>query len=95
MGPFWWVIISLDIPDAVADSLDKLGPSVPRAILEGFAVEAHRQGLLTAMQVGLLFGHVSRWETQRFLASRDALRSLSVDDILEDAEVAASARATS
>lgn len=87
--------ISFDIPDAVADSLDKLGPSVPRAILEGFAAEAHRQGLLTAMQVGLLLGHESRWETQKFLASRDALRSLSVDEIIKDAEVAASARTAS
>jgi hypothetical protein len=79
----------------VAASLGRGGMAVPRAILEGFAAEAHRQGLLTAMQVRLLLSHESRWETQEFLASRDALRSLSAEEILQDADTAFTARVAS
>ena len=87
--------ITLDIPDAVAASLDRLGAPISRAVLEGFAVEAYRQGQLTAMQVRTLLGHESRWETQEFLASHDAVRSLSADEILKDVEVAWAARKSS
>ena len=86
--------ITLDIPDAVAASLGRSGAAIPRTVLEGFAVEAYRQGLLTAMQVRMLLGHQSRWETQEFLASHDAIRSLTADEILKDAGVAEAARLT-
>jgi len=87
--------ITLDIPEAVVASLGRGGLAVPQAILEGFAAEAYRQELLTAMQVRVLLGHDSRWETQEFLASRDALRSLSAEEILKDADTAFSARLAS
>ncbi len=85
--------ITLDIPESVATSLSRGGVAVPRAVLEGFAVEGYRQGLLTAMQVRLLLDHGSRWETQDFLRSREALRGLTAEEILEDAALASAARA--
>ncbi len=64
-------------------------------VLEDAAVEAYRQGKLTAMQVRVLLGHESRRETQEVLASHDAIRSLGADEVLVDAEVAWAARKVS
>ena len=87
--------VTMDIPEGVSRDLAAGFDNLGRAALEALAAEAYRRGVLTALQVRLLLGHESRWETQDFLASRDALRSLSADEILSDSETAFSARSPS
>ena len=57
-------------------------------MLEGFAVEAFREGRLSAFQVRSLLQHESRWETQAFLSSHEAWAQLSMEEILSDAATA-------
>lgn len=64
--------ISLNIPDLLAASLAPLQPELPRMILESFAVQGYRQGILSTAQVRTLLGHESRWETEGFLARHEA-----------------------
>lgn len=87
--------VIVDIPDDLSRELGAKFDNLGRAALEALAAEAYRRGALTAVQVRLLLGHESRWETQEFLASREALRSLSVDEILSDADTAFAARSSS
>ena len=87
--------VTMDIPEGISRALSAEFENLGRAALEALAAEAYRRGVLTALQVRLLLGHESRWETQDFLASRQAIRSLSADEILSDAEIAFSARSSS
>ena len=76
--------VTLDIPDALSSSLERVGSSLPRAILEGFAVESYRAGALSTKEVRLLLGHDSRWETEDFLAAHGAWPGLTVDEAAQE-----------
>lgn len=78
--------ITLNIPDLLAASLSQMQPALPRVILESFAVQGYRQGILSTAQVRTLLAHDSRWETEDFLAAHDAWPDPSA------AEVAAGAK---
>ena len=53
-------------------------------VLDGFAVEAYRQGLLSASKVGVLMGLSSRWETEDFLAAHEAWPGTTAAQVAED-----------
>lgn len=76
--------VTLTIPDALAASLSQRQPSLPRVLLDGFAVEAYRQGVLSAAEVRVLMGHDSRWETENFLAAHEAWPGTTADEVAED-----------
>ena len=78
------MIMTLDIPETLAAPLKRAEGSLPRVLLEGFAVEAYRQGILSAAQVRVLMGHESRWETEDFLSAHDAWRGTTVKQVMED-----------
>lgn len=84
--------VTLEIPDALADCWPQGNGGLARTVLEDFAVESCRQGRLSAFQVRQLLGHASRWETREFLANHDALPSLTLEEVLEDASIAAAVR---
>ncbi len=80
--------VTLEIPDEVVRSLPvstERDGDLATTFLECFSVEAYRQGLLSAAQVGRLMSHASRWETEDFLASHDAWPYLTPDEAAEDA----------
>lgn len=79
--------ISLNLPDTLMASLAPLQPELPRMILESFAVQGYRQGILSTAQVRTLLGHDSRWDTEDFLAQHEAWPDPSA------AETASGARA--
>jgi hypothetical protein len=83
--------ITLEIPDQLAASLESRCPELAQGILERFAVEAYRDGTLSAVQIRTLLGHDSRLETEAFLAAHGAWPTLTVDEIIADAQVAAEA----
>jgi len=78
------MIMTLDIPETLTAPLKRAEASLPRVLLEGFAVEAYRQGILSAAQVRVLMGHESRWETEDFLSAHDAWPGATVKQVMED-----------
>jgi hypothetical protein len=84
--------VILEIPDDVAMDLHGT-PEEPGnltgTVLECFVVEAYRQTLLSAAQVGRLLGHSSRWETEQFLSAHEAWPGLTVEEAAEDARTLA------
>jgi hypothetical protein len=76
--------LTLDIPDPVLRRLQSLCTDVPRAVLGGFAVESYRTGTLSRAEIGDLLGHTSRWDTQAFLAERQAWPAPTLDEVTSD-----------
>ncbi len=76
--------VTLTIPDEVAASLQRVQPALPRTILETFAVEGYRRGILSAAQVRLMLGHDSRSETEDFLAAHETWPGTRAEDVAAD-----------
>lgn len=76
--------VTVTIPDAIGAALEADGADLPRAVLEGFAVQSYRTGALSAAEVRLLLGHDSRWETEDFLAGHDAWPGTTAEQVAED-----------
>ncbi len=76
--------VTLTIPDELAATLNRSRPSLPGVLLHGFAVEAYRQGILSAAEVRVLLGHDSRWETEDFLSAHDAWPGTTAEQAGED-----------
>lgn len=76
--------MTLTIPDVLAASLHRAQPVLPRVLLEGFAVESYRQGVLSAAEVRVLMGHDSRWETEDFLSAHDAWPGTTAEEVAAD-----------
>ena len=74
--------VILEIPDDFGAGGPQGGDGMARTVLEDFAVEAYRQGRLTAFEVRQLPGHESRWETEEFLSAREAWPELAVEEVL-------------
>ena len=78
------MIVTLTIPDVLAASLNRAQPALPQVLLDGFAVEAYRRGMLSAAEVRVLMGHESRWETEDFLAAHEAWPGTTADQVADD-----------
>ena len=78
--------LSLPIPAALESSLDRAQPALPKVLLEGFAVEAYRRGILSSAEIGVLMGHESRWDTEDFLSAHDAWPAPTVEEVTAGAE---------
>jgi hypothetical protein len=76
--------VTMNIPDALSSRLPDSGDRLPETILEGFAVEAYRSGSLSLAEVRMLLGHENRWQTEDFLASRNAWPALEPEDVESD-----------
>ncbi|WP_395744469.1 UPF0175 family protein [Prosthecobacter sp.] len=76
--------LSVTIPDALAATLQRKHPALPRVLLDGFAVEAYRKGMLSAAEVRVLLGHESRWETEDFLAAHEAWPGTTSEQVAAD-----------
>lgn len=76
--------VTVTIPDVLAAALQRLQPDLPRVLLDGFAVEAYREGMLSAAEVRVLLGHESRWETEDFLAAHEAWPGTTPEEVAAD-----------
>ena len=61
--------LELPIPASLSETLRSQLTDLPRAALEGLALEGYRQGVLSLAQVRELLGLPSRWAAQEFLAA--------------------------
>ena len=80
------VRITLDLPNEIAEELASKWHDLPRAALEGLALEAYRSGALPHAQVRRLLGFATRWELDAFLKEHEVFLEYTVDDLDADAE---------
>ena len=74
--------VTVQIPDELAE-LMSAGKSLSREILEALVADAHRRDKLSRFQVGKILG-LDRWQTEDFLAARDAIRPYDLADLAVD-----------
>ncbi|MDQ2695824.1 MAG: UPF0175 family protein [Pseudomonadota bacterium] len=78
--------VAIEIPEDVAQRLQGRRGDLSRWTLEAVAVEAYREGVLTAAEVGRLLGHGSRWQTETFLHERQAYLHFAADELAGDTQ---------
>lgn len=76
--------VTVEIPDSLSGRMKAAWKNLEGAILEGFAVEAYRQGEFSAAEVRLLLGHADRWETEAFLSEHDAWPGTQESEAMAD-----------
>ena len=80
--------VSLEISEDLGRRIAADPGELPRAALEGLALEAIRSGKLTASQARRLLGIPSRYEMDGFLKAHGVFLNLTLDDVRRDSEVA-------
>lgn len=76
--------VLVTVPDDIVERLEARWTDLPRHALEGLAVGAYREGLLTAAEVQRTVGLSSRWETEEFLKRAGADLDYSETELQED-----------
>ena len=76
--------LTLEIPESLASAWAEDHGDTARAILEDSAVEAYRQGRLSAFQIRQLLGHASRWDTEDFLSAHGAWPGTTEEEARDD-----------
>lgn len=79
------MVVQLQVPDDIAEKLVQKWTDLPRCALEALAVDAYREGVLTAYEVQRLLGLSSRWKTEEFLKRSGAHLGYTREDLREDA----------
>ena len=79
------MVVQLQVPDDIAEKLTEKWTDLPRCALEALAVDAYREGVLTAHEIGRLLGHSSRWKTEEFLKKSGTDLGYTEEDLREDA----------
>jgi predicted HTH domain antitoxin len=77
------MILSLEVPDAIARQLRLDGPQGGRRALEELALEGYRRGDISRGQVSELLG-LSLWETEAFLKEHDCGLGLTAAEVEND-----------
>jgi hypothetical protein len=80
--------VSLEIPEDLGRRIVADPGELPRAALEGLALEAIRTGRLTVSQARRLLGIRSRYEMDGFLKAHGVFLDLTLEDVRRDSEVA-------
>lgn len=80
--------VSLEIPEDLGRRIASDPGELPRAALEGLALEALRAGKLTVSQARRLLGILSRYEMDGFLKNHGVLLDLTLEDVQRDSETA-------
>ncbi len=78
--------ITIDIPADIASQLQACWDTLSRRAREALAVEAYRDDVLSAADIGRLLGHSSRWEPEAFLHEKQAYLHYTEDDFARDIE---------
>lgn len=79
------MIVTLDLPDDIAQSLASNG-DLSRQAIEALAVEGYREKRLSQLQVGRLLG-LGRLETEAFLAQHVDLYDYSMNELEAEADL--------
>ena len=76
--------IAIQLPDDFAVRLQAQWGDLSQRTLEAVAIEAYREEMLTAAEVGKLLDHTSRWQTEQFLYDKQAYLHYNEDDLAHD-----------
>jgi predicted HTH domain antitoxin len=76
--------VAIQLPDDFAHRLQARWGNLSQRTLEAIAVEAYREAVLTAAEVGNLLGHTSRWQTEQFLHDKQAYLHYDEADLDHD-----------
>lgn len=76
--------ISIDVPEDMMSRLQASWGNLSRRTLEALAVEAYREEVLSAAEVGRLLDHGSRSETDTFLQDKQAYLHYTEEDLAHD-----------
>jgi len=78
--------ITLELPDDVAQGLETEVKDLPRALLEGFALEGYRSGKLTEEQVRKILGYGTRMQVDAFLLEHSVYLDYTLEGLDRDTE---------
>ena len=78
--------ITLQLPDDIARHLSVEWKDLPRAALEGLALEAYRARKLTTEQMRRLLGFETRYELDGFLKEHEVWLDYGLEDLEHDRE---------
>lgn len=78
--------ITINLPEDLVSRLQASWSNISRRTLEALAVEAYRDEVLSAAEVGRLLGHRSRSETETFLYQKQAYLHYTEEDLMRDVE---------
>ena len=79
------MIISIEIPDAIAKDLGLDGPNGPRRALEMICLDGYRSELLSRGQVGEVLG-LGFHDTEQFLHDHKAYIPMTIEEFNRGAE---------
>lgn len=77
---------TIPIPDDVALQIKNQWPDIPRRVLEAFALQAYRNGVITEYEVQKLLKISSRMELDAFLKESNAHIDYTEKDLQQDIE---------
>jgi predicted HTH domain antitoxin len=80
--------VSVEAPDDLVERLESRWTDLSRHALEALAVEACREGILTAAEVRRMVGLSTRWETDALLKRAGAYLDYCEEDLRQDIETA-------
>ena len=76
--------VTVELPDSLANQLQSDGTSLPRRLLESFAIEGYRSGTLTGRQVREILGLKSRFDLDPFLKRAGVCREYTAEELESD-----------
>jgi hypothetical protein len=81
------MLVTLEIPDEMADWFAVHGQNLSRAALEALAIEGYRSGTLSSVQTRRLLGFETRYELDGFLKAHKVWEhAYSLEDFEHDRE---------
>ncbi len=80
------MLLTLDVPDSIAEQLHLRGPNPERRALELLALHGYTRQELSCGQVGELLG-LTFYETEEFLHANGALLPVTADEVYQQAKV--------
>ena len=78
--------VTIQIPDAIGERLNKNTDDVPRWLLEKAGLEAYRSREISGYELCLMLGMKSRIELDAFLKTHGVYLEYSEEDFAHDAE---------
>ena len=80
------MVLQIELPDDVEESLTGKWDDLPRRVLESLAIEAYNERALTEHQVQRLLSFQTRDEVEAFLRKKGAAPAYTLEDLQEDLE---------
>ena len=84
--------VAIEIPEDVSQRLAQRWGDLSRHSLEAVAVDAYREGVLTAFEVQRMLNFSSRWEVEAFLKRSGAYLDYTEADLDNDIAAIRAAR---